>query len=109
MQIPFSDADIYMNIAGGLKITEVGIDLPLSLSLFSARQNLCLPPGITILGEVSLAGEIRPVPRIESRLKASLDLGYKNVVGPVLKSNEWPGQYHEVQTIQEAVKKVFSF
>jgi len=109
MQLPFSDMDIYVNIAGGIKITEVGIDLPLSLALFSAKQNLSLPAEITVLGEVSLAGEIRAVSRIESRVKASLDLGFKLVIGPCMKTGEWPDQYCQVKTIQEAVKKSFTF
>ncbi len=78
----FSDQDIYINVARGLRITETGADLPLALALFSARTGLCLPGDFLALGELTLAGEIQPVSHRERRIKAAADTGYKTMLLP---------------------------
>jgi DNA repair protein RadA/Sms len=77
-----SDHDIYVNVAGGLRLAETGIDLGLALALQSARSGLALPQGLAFSGELSLAGEIRPVPRLRQRFKAAQALGFGRLVGP---------------------------
>jgi DNA repair protein RadA/Sms len=110
LQVAFSDVDIYVNIAGGIKITEVGIDLPLCLSLYSAKTDLPLPQRTAILGEVSLAGELRPVPYIERRLKSAQEMGFSHVIGPVLKEGEKVSgiSYKGMTTVQKAVRTAFT-
>ena len=78
----FSDQDIYINVAGGVRLTESAIDGALAAALYSARTDLPLPENAAIVGELSLAGEIRPVNRIKQRSKAASGLGYTTVLAP---------------------------
>ncbi|MCR5725677.1 MAG: DNA repair protein RadA [Treponema sp.] len=78
----FSDQDLYINVAGGVKLTESAIDAALAAALYSARTDLALSEGTVILGELSLAGEIRPVPRLKQRIKTAKDLGFNHVLSP---------------------------
>lgn len=78
----FSDQDIYINVAGGVRLTESAIDGALAAALYSARTDLPLPENAAIVGELSLAGEIRPVNRIKQRSKAASGLGYATVLAP---------------------------
>jgi DNA repair protein RadA/Sms len=78
----FSDQDIYVNVAGGISLDEPGIDLPLAAALYSARSGQALPPASALAGELSLAGEVRPVRQMRRRAKAATGLGFGLVVGP---------------------------
>jgi len=78
----FSDQDVYVNVAGGMRLSEPGIDLALAAALYSARSGLSLPAGLALAGELSLAGEVRPVRRMRSRARAARGLGFLRVLGP---------------------------
>jgi DNA repair protein RadA/Sms len=71
-----SDQDLYVNVAGGIRITEVGVELALACALYSARTGLALPAGLAIAGELSLTGELRPVSRLAGRIKTAQNLGF---------------------------------
>jgi DNA repair protein RadA/Sms len=71
-----SDQDLYVNVAGGIRITEVGVELALACALYSARTGLALPSGLAIAGELSLTGELRPVSRLAARIKTAGNLGF---------------------------------
>lgn len=86
--LKFSDQDIYVNVAGGLRIQDVGTDLALALALYSARTGLPVPHSLATSGELSLAGEIRPVPHLRRRIKAALDLGFQTFLSPQMKKEE---------------------
>jgi DNA repair protein RadA/Sms len=58
------------------------VELPLSLALYSARTGVPLPEHTAVVGEVSLTGEIRPVPGLEKRFRACRDLGFTRLLGP---------------------------
>jgi DNA repair protein RadA/Sms len=77
-----SDQDLYVNAAGGIRITEVGVELALACALYSARTGLPLPADMAIAGELSLTGEIRPVRRLASRAKTAASLGFGSFLGP---------------------------
>jgi DNA repair protein RadA/Sms len=77
-----SDQDLYVNVAGGIRISEVGVELALACALYSARTGLALPAGLVIAGELSLTGEIRPVRRQSSRAKTARNLGFQSFLGP---------------------------
>jgi DNA repair protein RadA/Sms len=77
-----SDQDIYVNVAGGIRITEVGVELALACALYSARTGLVLPADLVIAGELSLTGEIRPVRRLAGRVKTASNLGFCSFLGP---------------------------
>ena len=80
--IRLSDQDIYINVAGGMKINEVSIELAVALALYSARNGKPLSSDLVSFGELSLAGEVRPVSFLEKRVKASNDLGFINILSP---------------------------
>ena len=80
--IKFSDQDIYINVAGGVRLTESAIDAALAAALYSARTDLALPEKTVFTGELSLAGEIRPVSKLKQRIKTSKELGFSNIIVP---------------------------
>ncbi|MDR3200786.1 MAG: DNA repair protein RadA [Spirochaetales bacterium] len=105
----FSDQDVYVNVAGGIRLTEVGIELPLAMALYSARTGLPFPESTTVSGEVSLAGEIRPVPHFRRRLRAAAEMGFTAFIGP-----EKPGDEDEASegwiraaSVTQSIQKVF--
>ena len=71
-----SDQDLYVNVAGGIRIKEVGVELALATALYSARTGISLPAKTAIAGELSLAGEVLPVRRHPIREKTAAGLGY---------------------------------
>ena len=80
--IPFTSHDVYLNVAGGLKISETAADLAVAAALLSALQNVSLPADTVIFGEISLSGALRPVNKTESRLKEAKKLGFSRAVAP---------------------------
>lgn len=78
----FSDQDVYVNVAGGVRLAESAIDAALASALYSARTDLPSPPATALIGELSLAGEIRPVGRLKPRVKAARTLGFSRVFAP---------------------------
>ena len=72
--------DLYINVAGGLSLQDPSADLPACAAIASALKNVALPSGTCWLGEVGLAGEIRPVTRIDLRLKEAARLGFHTAV-----------------------------
>ena len=75
-------ADVYLNVAGGLKITEPAADLAAAAALVSSLAGEPLPRDTVFFGEISLSGDIRPVPQAESRLKEAAKLGFSKAFVP---------------------------
>ncbi len=98
----FSDHDIYVNVAGGIRLTESAIDAALATSLYSARSGVALSGNSVVIGELSLAGEIRPVGRIKQRAKTAASLGYTTIVAP-----EKEDGVIAVKDVHELIKKTF--
>jgi DNA repair protein RadA/Sms len=105
--IRFSDQDMYVNVAGGVRIQDVAIDLPLALALYSARTGLTLPAGTLATGELTLAGEIRPVSHRPQREKAAQEMGFTHLVGPEGGTAPEATIWHGRPSIASAVKEVF--
>ncbi|MFP3042878.1 DNA repair protein RadA [Treponema primitia] len=82
LNLRLSDHDLYINVAGGIRIAEVGVELALAMAIYSARTGLTLPAFTAIAGELSLAGELRPIRRLASRIKAAGNLGFENFLSP---------------------------
>ena len=78
----FSDQDIYVNVAGGMRLSESAIDAALACALYSARTDIPLKSAAVVIGEVSLAGEIRAVTKLKQRLKAARDMGFETFAAP---------------------------
>jgi DNA repair protein RadA/Sms len=79
------DQDVFINAVGGVKITEPAADLAVLLAINSSMRNKALPRGLVVFGEVGLAGEIRPAPRGQERLREAAKLGFSIAMVP--KSN----------------------
>jgi len=80
-----SDQDVFVSAVGGLRIVEPAADLALCLAIAGAHYRKRLAPGVAVVGEVGLGGEIRHPPRLESRLHAAARHGYDHVVmGPII-------------------------
>lgn len=101
--IIFSDQDIYVNVAGGIKLNESSIDAAIAVALYSARTDLQISAEISVFGELSLAGEIRPVGKAKQRIKAAKNFGLNCVI-----SNENDSDVTSVCDIKSLIKTVFS-
>jgi DNA repair protein RadA/Sms len=76
------DQDVFLNAVGGVKITEPAADLAVLLAIQSSLKNKALPKTLIVFGEVGLAGEIRPCPRGQERLKEAAKLGFTQAIVP---------------------------
>jgi DNA repair protein RadA/Sms len=81
--IPFAGLDVYLNVAGGMKVTEPAADLAVAAALLSAREDAALPKETVIFGEISLSGALRPVNQTENRLKEAQKLGFTAAIAPL--------------------------
>jgi DNA repair protein RadA/Sms len=81
--LAFGNRDVYLNVAGGLRISEPAADLAAAAALASSALEEALPQDCVVFGEVSLSGEVRPVGRMETRLKEAAKLGFRRALAPV--------------------------
>jgi DNA repair protein RadA/Sms len=80
--ISFQGLDVYLNIAGGMRISEPAADLAVAAALLSAREDTALPATSVVFGELSLSGALRPVSQAENRLKEARKLGFSSAIAP---------------------------
>ncbi len=78
----FGDRDVYLNVAGGLRITEPAADLAAAAALVSSALDQPLPQDCVVFGEVSLSGDVRAVGRTDARLKEAVKLGFASALAP---------------------------
>lgn len=74
--------DVFLNIAGGLRVNDPAIDLPIICAISSSNMDICIDRQTCLAGEVGLSGEIRPVNRIEQRIVEAEKLGFKQIIIP---------------------------
>jgi DNA repair protein RadA/Sms len=104
--------DVFVSVAGGLRIVEPAIDLGVLLAAASSLRNCIIDPETIVVGEVGLGGEIRSVSRIESRLKEAIHMGFKRCFIPKRNLNGIPEsmrkqiEIHGVEIVEEAVDGV---
>lgn len=77
-----SNMDAYVNIAGGMKVTQPSADLAVVASVISSFKNIAVAEDTVIFGEVGLSGEVRSVPQVNERIKEAVKLGFKRVILP---------------------------
>lgn len=80
-RLPLENADVFINVAGGLKLSDPALDLGICLSVFGSVKNVPLSKIVTV-GEVGLLGELRSVPGLEKRVKEAKKMGFKKVITP---------------------------
>jgi len=104
--------DVFLNIAGGIKVDDPGIDLAVSMAVLSSNANLAIPEGIAFSAEVGLSGEIRPVNRIDQRISEVEKLGFKKIIiSNKIKgfdSKKYGIEIIQCSKIDEVVRNVFS-
>jgi DNA repair protein RadA/Sms len=76
------DQDVYINVVGGVRISEPAADLPILFAILSSLRDRALPKGTVIFGELGLAGEVRPVPNGQERLREAAKHGFKRAIAP---------------------------
>lgn len=94
--------DVFLNIAGGLRVNDPAIDLSVITAVLSSSLDIAISRSVCMAGEVGLSGEIRPVNRIEQRIQEAEKLGFSRIIIPRMKGFE--KQSGKIETIQ--VKKV---
>ena len=76
---PFAQNDVFLNIAGGIRVDDPAIDLAIVSALISSLEDISVPSNICFAGEVGLSGEIRAVSRIEQRIQEADRLGFQQI------------------------------
>ncbi len=108
--IPLFNQDVYINIAGGLELSEPAADLPLLASIASSVRDICIPLDWAVMGEVGLAGEVRAITQVERRVAECARLGFKAVVVPRANSKRIKSsqniKIYGVDTLSEAISVI---
>jgi len=108
--IPLVGCDLFVNVAGGMQLTEPASDLAVCAALVSSLQNRPLDPHTLVLGEVGLAGEVRAVAQVESRIAEAAKMGFKSVVLPASSAKRLESarlRCRPVATLSEALNVLF--
>lgn len=108
LNISLNNYDAYINIAGGMRITEPAADLGISLAIYSNYKDIILPNDFAAFGEIGLSGEIRPVSMIDTRIKEAKKLGIKKILIPysnLKKCSDTTGVIG-VKSIGDAIKAI---
>ena len=82
IDLPLDTLDVFVNVAGGLRITDTGADLAVALAVYSAVTNQPVPADTAVVGEVGLAGELRSVAQLARRVQEARKANFKTVIGP---------------------------
>ncbi|KOC19500.1 DNA repair protein RadA [Comamonas testosteroni] len=104
-----ADQDVFVNAVGGVRINEPAADLAVMLAITSSLRGKSLPKGFIAFGEVGLAGEVRPAPRGQERLKEAAKLGFTIAVVPKANTPKKPIAgltIHAVERVDEAINIV---
>ncbi len=86
--VPFAGLDVFLNVAGGMRVAEPAADLAIAAALLSAREDHPLPAETVFFGEISLSGALRPVGQAENRLKEARKLGFSHAMLPAVQKVE---------------------
>ncbi len=96
--IPFAGLDVFLNVAGGMRVTEPAADLAIAAALLGAREDVAIPAEAVIFGEISLSGALRPVAQAENRLKEAAKLGFTQAILPETQKVEGEGQMRLIRS-----------
>ncbi|MCL5674747.1 MAG: DNA repair protein RadA [Candidatus Omnitrophica bacterium] len=104
-----SSYDVYFNVSGGLKVNEPGVDLAIAIASISSFKDVPAPADSVFIGELSLTGEIRPVPYVSARVKESARLGFKKAFLPKTSDNLllFGIETFQAEYLQDIVKILF--
>jgi DNA repair protein RadA/Sms len=104
--LSFGDRDVYLNVAGGLRITEPAADLAAAAALASSAFDQALPQDCVVFGEISLSGEVRPVSRIDARLKEAAKLGFRRALAPQTEAHTPGLKVTSASRLADAIQRI---
>lgn len=104
-KLNLTDQDIYINIVGGIRITEPAADLAVCMAIASAAKGMQLKKNSVVFGEVGLSGEVRHVPFIDKRVAEAKKLGFDGAIGPVVKNAKKPASLYGVDSVRAALNQ----
>lgn len=105
-KLNLADQDIYINIVGGIRLTEPSSDLAICMAIASASKGMQLKKNAVVFGEVGLSGEVRHVSHSDKRIAEAKKLGFDAVIGPVRRDNTKPdGFYFGAKDVRSALNK----
>lgn len=104
--------DVFLNIAGGLRVTDMAMDLSVIAAVLSSNVDTPIEPGWCMAGEVGLSGEVRPVSRIEQRIAEAQKLGFTDMIVPKynlsgVNVSKFTIRLHPVRKVEEALRHLF--
>ncbi len=104
--------DVFVNIAGGLRVTDMAMDLSIIAAVLSSNVDTAIESGWCMAGEVGLSGEVRPINRIEQRIKEAEKLGFRHFILPKynmsgIDIHQYGIQLHPVRKVEEALRELF--
>jgi DNA repair protein RadA/Sms len=105
--------DVFLNIAGGLKVNDPALDLSVICAILSSNVNIAIPRNICMAGEIGLTGEIRPITRIEQRILEAEKLGFSSIIVPRhnlkgFDTSKLKIDITEVYKVEEAFRALFA-
>ncbi len=106
LELSLGGLDVYVNLAGGLKVIDPGLDLAVALAVYSAVMGRPLPEGIAVFGEVGLAGEVRSVSQPLRRVSESQRIGLQRLIAPP-GSAPTGSRSESVRSVKDAVRAVW--
>lgn len=111
MGMDFGTYDAYVNVVGGIRVSEPAADLPVLAALVSSYRNRPVPRGMMVFGEIGLTGEVRRVPAMERRILDASKLGFQRFIVPsatLRLPDGFQGTILKVKTVEEAIHAMFS-
>ena len=99
-KIPIYNQDVFVNVVGGIKITETAADLAILLAVISSHRNKPLPTNLLVFGEVGLSGEIRPIHNGQERLKEAAKHGFTTAIIPHANAPKNPPKNMQIHTVK---------
>jgi DNA repair protein RadA/Sms len=104
--LQLATADVFVNVAGGVRVDEPAMDLPIALAIASSLRERPVGAHIVAFGEIGLAGEVRSVPRAAARIAESAAMGFTHAIVPASAAGD-PGEKKletiAVRTVEEAI------
>ncbi len=107
--IPMGDQDVFVNIVGGVRVLEPSADLALILAVVSSFRDRPLPRDLVVFGEVGLAGEVRPVPSGQERLREAAKHGFTRAIVPAGNTPKQPIAGMEVIPVRKVTEALEAF
>ena len=111
--VPLGSQDVYINVVGGLRLTETAADLPVALAVYSSLRDISMDSRTVVMGEVGLTGDIRRVPQALRRVKEAAKMGFNAFILPKgnledIETDKFPDcHFLGVATLREAIEKAF--